>query len=95
MHEKNRALRVGDWKIVAAGAKSPWELYDMRTDRAESNDLASQQPEKVREMEEIWKTHTEEFRAGVSFRQDRPLRNRRASGRLKTITAVCQIRQAD
>ena len=63
MHEKNRALRVGDWKIVAAGAKSPWELYDLRTDRAESNDLASQQPEKVREMEQIWKAHTEEFRA--------------------------------
>ena len=63
MHEKNRALRVGDWKIVAAGAKSPWELYDLRTDRAESNDLASQQPEKVHEMEQIWKAHTDEFRA--------------------------------
>jgi arylsulfatase len=63
MHEKNRALRVGDWKIVAAGEKSPWELYDLRTDRAESNDLASQHPEKLRELEQIWNQHTEEFRA--------------------------------
>ena len=63
MHENNRALRVGDWKIVAAGAKSSWELYDLRTDRAESNDLASQNPEKLRELEQIWNQHTDEFRA--------------------------------
>ena len=29
LHEGNRALRVGDWKIVAAGKDSPWELYDL------------------------------------------------------------------
>jgi arylsulfatase len=63
MHEANRALRVGNWKIVAAGAKSPWELYDLTTDRAESNDLASQHPEKLHELEQIWNQHTEEFRA--------------------------------
>ena len=26
LHEGNRALRVGDWKIVAAGKNTPWEL---------------------------------------------------------------------
>ena len=63
MHEKNRALRIGDWKIVAAGAESPWELYDLRTDRAESNDLATKQPDRVKEMAAIWTKHTDEFRA--------------------------------
>ena len=63
MHEKNRALRMGDWKIVAAGADSPWELYDLRTDRAESNNLATKQPERVKEMAAVWEKHTEEFRA--------------------------------
>ena len=29
LHEGNRALRVGDWKIVAAGKDGPWELYDL------------------------------------------------------------------
>src|SRR6185312_15170681 len=28
LHEGNRALRAGDWKIVAAGKDSAWELYD-------------------------------------------------------------------
>jgi len=62
-HEGNRAFRVGNWKIVAAGAKSPWELYDVSKDRAESNDLASQNPEKVQELERMWNEHTAEFRA--------------------------------
>lgn len=53
-HEDNRALRVGDWKIVAAGHDSPWELYDMRTDRSEDTDLAHQHPEKVAELAALW-----------------------------------------
>jgi arylsulfatase len=28
-HEGNRALRLGDWKIVAKGSGGPGELYDM------------------------------------------------------------------
>ena len=63
MHEANRALRVGDWKIVAAGKDAPWELYDLRTDRAESVNLAAKQPERVKEMAATWEKHTEEFRA--------------------------------
>ncbi|MGB3194942.1 MAG: arylsulfatase, partial [Phycisphaerae bacterium] len=61
-HMGNRAIRVGDWKLVAEGAADPWELYDMRTDRSESNNLADQQPEKVRELSERWTRMAEEFR---------------------------------
>jgi arylsulfatase len=57
-HEGNRALRVGDWKIVAAGEKSAWELYDLRTDRGESQNLAGQQPERVKAMAELWSQQT-------------------------------------
>ncbi len=53
-HSNNRALRVGDWKIVAAGAKGPWELYDLSRDRSEQNNLAAAQPERVRTMAEQW-----------------------------------------
>jgi arylsulfatase len=63
MHEANRALRVGDWKIVAAGKDAPWELYDLATDRAESKNLAEQQPERVKEMAALWAKRTGEFRA--------------------------------
>lgn len=62
-HEGNRALRTGDWKIVAAGANADWELYDLKGDRAESNNLASAEPERIRDMAQIWTRHFEEYSA--------------------------------
>lgn len=60
LHEGNRALRVDDWKLVAA-KDAPWELYDLRTDRAESNNLAMEQPGRLNEMEAIWNEQLESF----------------------------------
>jgi arylsulfatase len=60
LHEGNRAIRVGDWKLVAAKG-DPWELYDLKTDRAEQHNLASQQPGKVRELSDAWERQTREF----------------------------------
>jgi arylsulfatase len=62
LHEGNRALRVGDWKLVAAEG-TPWELYDLKTDRAEQHDLASKMPEKVQELAALWQKQTDEFTA--------------------------------
>lgn len=53
-HEGNRAIRVGDWKLVAAGEKADWELYDLSADPSETNDLAEEHPEKVRELAQRW-----------------------------------------
>jgi arylsulfatase A-like enzyme len=52
-HQGNKAVRHGDWKAVAEGRR-PWELYDLRTDRAESRNLAAQNPEKTRELAALW-----------------------------------------
>ena len=60
LHEDNRAIRVGDWKLVAAKG-DPWELYDLKTDRAEQHNLASKMPEKVTEMEQAWQRQTDSF----------------------------------
>jgi arylsulfatase A-like enzyme len=60
LHEDNRAVRVGNWKLVAAKG-DPWELYDMRTDRAEQVNLAGKMPEKVKELERVWQEHTDRF----------------------------------
>jgi len=60
-HDGNRAIRIGDWKLVA-DHKKPFELYDMRTDRSETHNLASEHPEKVRDMASAWARHAEEFR---------------------------------
>ena len=51
LHEGNRAIRVGDWKLVAAKG-DPWELYDLRSDRAESHNVV--QPQRAKELEAVW-----------------------------------------
>ncbi len=52
-HLGHKAIRKGDWKLVAE-ADQPWELYNMVDDRNELNDLAVQNPEKVKELETLW-----------------------------------------
>jgi arylsulfatase len=63
LHEGNRALRAGDWKIVAAGKDAPWELYDLSADRSESRNLAAAKPEKVRELAAAWTRQSEAYAA--------------------------------
>jgi arylsulfatase len=53
-HEGNRAVRSGNWKLVAKGPGGAWELYDIRTDRVEANDLAAKYPDKARELVAKW-----------------------------------------
>ncbi len=48
-HEGNRAVRTGDWKLVAKHA-GQWELYDLSKDRVEGSDLAAKMPDKVKEL---------------------------------------------
>ncbi len=61
-HLDNKAIRVGDWKLVAAGKDAPWELYNLQTDRCEMNDLSAKHPEKVRELSQLWERKEYEFR---------------------------------
>ncbi len=58
-HDGHRALRSGDWKLVAL-KDAPWELYDLATDRAESKNLAAAHPEKARELAALWERHLEQ-----------------------------------
>jgi len=61
LHEGNRALRAGDWKIVAAGKDSPWELYNLSADRSESKNLAERMPEKVKELAAMWEKQRDDY----------------------------------
>jgi arylsulfatase len=61
-HDGNRAIRVGDWKLVA-DHQAPWELYDLSSDRSETKDLAAPHADKVRELGQAWTNHLSEFRA--------------------------------
>jgi L-rhamnose mutarotase len=52
-HDGHRALRAGDWKLVARH-QSPPELYHLAEDPCETRDLASEHPEKVRELDAVF-----------------------------------------
>jgi arylsulfatase len=69
-HERNAALRDGDWKLVGKGALAKdgvrpevkWELYNLADDPNEQNNLAKSDPDRVQEMAErllaeAWRTH--------------------------------------
>ena len=53
-HEGNRAVRVGDWKLVAKGRKGPWELYNLKADRSELKNLARSKPARASKLESLW-----------------------------------------
>ena len=74
-HDGHRALRVGDWKIVA-DYLAPWELYDLSGERTESKNLAAAQPERVRALEKIWLQQTAEISALAQ--QDLPVATKAA-----------------
>lgn len=49
-HESNQAYREGNWKLVKEQDEAEWQLYDLKADPVELQDLSKQQPEKTREM---------------------------------------------
>jgi arylsulfatase len=58
-HEGNRAVRKGDLKLVSEWNKKEnrngaWELYDLKADRTETNDLTSKHPETVEELSALY-----------------------------------------
>ena len=52
-HENNRAIRMGDWKLVAAAGEK-WELFNLQTDPTETENLATKYPQKVQKLEQQW-----------------------------------------
>jgi len=57
-HERGfqQAVRMGDWKAVRPGAGEPLELYNLKTDIGEKQNVASQNPEVVARIEDYLKT---------------------------------------
>lgn len=55
-HEGNRAMIDKDWKIVS-NVNEPWQLYNLKTDRTETKNLAKEESEILQSMVaqyEIW-----------------------------------------
>ena len=57
-HERGfqQAVRMGDWKAVRLGKDRPLELYNLKSDRAETTDLASKEPTIVERLEKYLAT---------------------------------------
>ena len=62
-HEGNRAIRIGKWKLVAKGSHGAWQLYDLKEDRSELNDLSEKHPQRAKEMADQWEAWAIEAKA--------------------------------
>lgn len=79
----NRAgLRFGRWKINWMQPEVPtgtgaWQLYDLAADPGETRDLASEQPDKLKELLERWQQYQDEtatvFGPRLEYGQRKPL----------------------
>ncbi|MEI8372850.1 MAG: arylsulfatase [Planctomycetota bacterium] len=58
-HEGNAAIRVGDWKLVRLGNHGTWELYNIKADRTELHNLATEKPDLVKELAAKWNVWAE------------------------------------
>lgn len=99
-HEGNRAIRKGKWKLVSEAWFWPqmldsinklpmgkWELYDLEADRTELNNLASQNPELVKEMATEWQEWAERVGAvpkpPKTLKMNQHVKNKLADGETK------------
>ena len=58
-----KAFFDGDWKILRMPrpfASGEWELYNLKQDPGEIEDLSSENPEKVEEMVALWEQYKED-----------------------------------
>jgi arylsulfatase len=72
----NRAVRQGDWKILnllrAAGGTGEWQLFNLKTDPAETHDLAKDNPKKLKELIALWNAYAK--KNGVILTGDGPFK---------------------
>jgi arylsulfatase len=75
-HEGNRAIRNGNWKLVA-GFNQPWELYDISSDRSEQHDLSNKQIDRAKNMAEAWDAYAARAQV-ISWENFRSKKNSKA-----------------
>ena len=73
---KQVAVRKGTWKAIKPNPKSDWQLYDLKNDISESNDVAAQHQELVAEMARFATQSRIPARPGKFIRTDLQKRDR-------------------
>ena len=79
------AARVGDWKLVKSRGERAM-LFDLSEDIGEQNDLAASNPKKLKEVQAVYKSWSNQMEAPRWIRQDRS--NAEVGGKLKSAGAV-------
>lgn len=64
-HEANCAVRLGDWKLVSKSRnkkpyEGPWELYNIKQDPTELNDVSGKSPEMKKKLQDLWNSWAKE-----------------------------------
>lgn len=59
------AIRMGDWKLIEFFEDNTLELYHLKKDLGEQNNLATKMPEKTRELHQALRTWRKEVKAPV------------------------------
>lgn len=83
LHEENKAIRRGNWKLVAAKGDA-WALYDLSKDRGEITDVSAQHPEIVKELQTEWQKRFDAYAATAlkdappaDLRENQPKKNKK------------------
>lgn len=53
-HFGARYARSDDWKLVSASRDTSWHLFNLTTDKTETQDVTVRYPEKVRQLDSLW-----------------------------------------
>jgi len=67
---RHHAVHAGKFKLVSTAAGDPWKLYDIENDRFETNDLARQYPQKVKQLNNMFNAWAK--RVSVESRTAKP-----------------------
>lgn len=69
-HGSNKAYRKGNWKVTFSRDKGDreWELYNLKKDPTELNNLAAKKSEKLEEMISVWKKWATRVKAGKGIK---------------------------
>ncbi|MEZ6031819.1 MAG: sulfatase [Planctomycetaceae bacterium] len=87
--EPSSAVRMGDWKLIEKFQDGSFELYNLRDDVGEKQNLAKQNPAKLRELQKVlsdWQATTHAPRpmqANPAYDPSTPLNNRGGGGKKK------------
>lgn len=73
-HDDHKAIRQGQWKLVAAKG-DPWELYDLGKDRTEQYNVAERNLRRVHQMSKRWQEQTDSFIELARKFPSAPIRN--------------------